>query len=89
MPKLCQTIVSIISLKIGLIPKKKKKGVITFCPINYNALTLSPHELSTMTFDLIKLLSYDTFSISVSQKDGQQRKIFFFFFHFCPYFRRV
>jgi hypothetical protein len=31
-----------------------------------------------MTFYLIKLPSYDTFIPSISQRDGQQRKNFFF-----------
>jgi hypothetical protein len=51
--------------------------------MNYSALTLSPHELPTMTLDLAKLLSYDTFPPSVSQKDSQRRDNFFFFI-FAP-----
>jgi hypothetical protein len=53
--------------------------------MNYGALTLSPHELPTMTLDPIKLLSDDTFSHFVSQMDSQRRDNFFF--HFCPHFR--
>jgi hypothetical protein len=46
--------------------------------MNYGALTLSPHELPTMTLDPIKLPSDDTFSPFVSQMDSQQRDNFFF-----------
>jgi hypothetical protein len=46
--------------------------------MNYGTLTLSPHELLTMTFDPIKLPFYDTSSPFVSQMDSQQREKFLF-----------
>jgi hypothetical protein len=46
--------------------------------MNYNTLILFFHKLSIMILDLIKLSSYDTFSHSVSQRDGQRRENFFF-----------
>jgi hypothetical protein len=46
--------------------------------MNYGALTLSPHELPTMTLDPIKLPSDDTFPPFVSQMDSQRRDNFFF-----------
>jgi hypothetical protein len=46
--------------------------------MNYGTLTLSPHELPTMTLDPIKLSSDDTFSPFVSQMDSQRRDNFFF-----------
>jgi hypothetical protein len=55
--------------------------------MNYGALTLSPHELLTMTLDPIKLPFYDTSPPFVSQMDSQQREIFVF--HFCPYFKSL
>jgi hypothetical protein len=41
----------------------KKLEVITFCPMNYNVLTLFPHELSIITLEPIKLPSYDIFPL--------------------------
>jgi hypothetical protein len=46
--------------------------------MNYGALTLSPHELPTMTLDPIKLPFYDTSPPFVSQMDSQQREKFLF-----------
>jgi hypothetical protein len=63
------------------------KGVITFCPMNYSALTFFLHELPIITLDPIKLSFYDTLPPFVCQRDGQRRENFFF--HFYPHFRRV
>jgi hypothetical protein len=64
--------------------KNKKKGNYLL-PMNYNALTLFPHEVLTMTLDPIKLLFYNTFLPSVSQRDSQHRDNFFS--HFAPTLR--
>jgi hypothetical protein len=47
--------------------------------MNYGALTLSPHELPTMTLDPIKLPTDDTFPPFVSQIDSQRRDKFSIF----------
>ena len=47
--------------------------------MNYNALMLFPHKLSIMTFDPIKLPSYDIFPYFVSQRNSQQRYIYISF----------
>jgi hypothetical protein len=41
--------------------------------MNYSVLTFFPYKLSTMTYDRMKVQSYDTFPSPVSQMDGQRR----------------
>ena len=43
-------------------------GQLPFALMNYSVLTLFSHELLTMTFDPIKLPSYDNFSSSINQR---------------------
>jgi hypothetical protein len=61
-------------MKVLIHPNNNNKGFI-FCPHDYGALTLSSHELPTMTLDPIKLPSDDTFLPFVS---GQSTERFFF-----------
>jgi hypothetical protein len=53
--------------------------------MNYNALTLFPHELLTMTLNPIKLPSYDTFhtsSVKWVKINDQQSYVILKFFPF-------
>jgi hypothetical protein len=54
--------------------------VIIFCSYELQRFDIFSYELLTMIFDYIKLSFYNIFLISVSQRNGQRREIFFFFF---------